>query len=322
MRFYKGMAVVLFLFMLVTPLTSITKAEDKTQAQQDNEQGENSTKEESESVKVMLTASNNVVEISLKEYLVGVLAAEMMPSYHEEALKAQAVAAHTYLVKKQNDGGSDEADLTDSPQKHQGYLTKEARQKKWGGKTQAYEKKLEKAVEAVENKIITYNGKPITAAFHAMSCGQTNSAKSVWGSEVAYLKSVESLGDKLAPDYTKTIALSAEEFTEKALTLKNCELNGERKNWISELKSDKYGNVSSVKICGEKYSGKEIREAFELRSANFTIEYKSGSFYFTTNGYGHGVGLSQYGADYMARQGSKWDEIIKHYYTGVDIEDI
>ncbi len=333
MGFYKMLVFLVGLTVLLTPLVSLKEksvAQDENltgefQTQKDLSEKENKESFKPETVKVFLKSENKVIETDINEYLLGVLAAEMPATYHEEALKAQAVAAYTYLLYKRNQGSGDSslkgADLSDDSSTHQGYLTAEKRREKWGDKTETYEKKLTEAINSVSGKVVTYEGQPIIAAFHAVNSGVTQSAKTVWGGEVPYLKSVTSTGDKLSPDCSKTVAIKAQELSEKLSGLDGCELSGEAEGWIGKIKTNSSGYVTSAEIGGESYSGLQVREAVGLRSAVFTCEYKSSAFYFTTLGYGHCVGLSQYGADYMARQGSTYEEILKHYYSAVEIEE-
>ena len=336
MKLYRTLFISFMLALLLVPLVAMPtrggraeEAESAAPAPSPTETPETAkSRKEEETVRVFLCGSKQVVSVSLEEYLTGVLAAEMPPTFHEEALKAQAVASHTFLLRKQKEQASSPdpalngADLSDDASRHQGYRSPADRKRKWGDKTESYEAKLEKAVRAVIDEQITYDGEPIAAAFHAVNGGQTLSAKQVWGGEIPYLKSVKSPGDKLSPDCTKTLALSESEFAQRAEKLGDGRLTGEAKSWIGVIDADKNGLVKSIAVGGKSYSGQAFRTAMGLRSAVFTVEYRSGSFFFTTVGYGHGVGMSQYGADYLARQGKKWDDILMHYYTGVKIEKI
>ena len=155
-----------------------------------------------ESILVLSSSTKKINEIDMFEYVVGAVAAEMPPAYHSQALRAQAAVCYTYAVKKRSspDPSLGGADITDDSAVHQGYLDAAARKEKWGDKYETYEKKIEEAVKDVFGKVITYDGETITAAFHAISCGQTFSAEEVWGKDVPYLKSVTSAGDKLSPD--------------------------------------------------------------------------------------------------------------------------
>ncbi len=329
MGIYKFIAIVIALAMILMPLVALDSGQPQsvTVPETTDSVQQNAGGESQETVKVFMSQEDLVLNITLQEYLVGVLAAEMSPAYHEQALKAQAVAAYTYLLCKKSeqqtspDATLKGAYLTNDSSTHQGYLTEEQRKEKWGDKADSYEKKLQKAVNEVSGKVIIYEGKPIIAAFHANNSGVTQSAKTVWGGEVPYLQSVTSAGDKLSPDCIKTVAITPQQFSASVSSLEGCELSGEASDWVGEIKKDSHGFVESVEVGGKTYSGMALRDAAGLRSAVFTYEFKDGNLHFTTEGYGHGVGMSQYGADYMARQGSTWEEIIKHYYKGVQIED-
>ncbi len=329
MGIYKFIAVVLALSMILMPLAALDSGQPEVEndGEKDNISDENTEEENPQAVKVFMSQDDLVLTVTMEEYLVGVLAAEMLPTYHEQALKAQAVAAYTYLLRKISEQEADPdaslkgAYLTNDSSTHQGYLTEEDRKEKWGDKAESYEKKLQKAVSEVSGKVITYEGEPIIAAFHANNNGVTHSAKNVWGNDVPYLQSVTSVGDKLSPDCIKTVAVTPQQFSSAVSSLDGCELSGEAKNWVGKIKADSHGYVESVEVGGGTYTGMALREAVGLRSAVFKYEFKDGNLHFTTEGYGHGVGMSQYGADYMARQGSTWEEILKHYYTGVKIED-
>lgn len=321
MGFYKLLALLICLTVLLTPLIALKGTSSQKQEPESEELTEQTIPETKipQKVRVLITQTDKVEEMTVEEYLVGVLAAEMPANYHQEALKAQAVAAYTYLLYKMEQSGGEKADISDDPSTHQGYIGSQVRQEKWGNKSQSYEKKLTEAVQSVSGKYISHAGKPIMAAVHAISSGQTRSAKAVWGGEVSYLQSVPSPGDKLSPDCVKTVAFTAAEFSELAASLDGCVLNGEASEWMGEIETDSSGYVTKMNIGSGIYNGLQVRAALGLRSAMFTAEYTDGSFRFTTTGYGHGVGLSQYGADYMARQGSTWEEIIKHYYSAVSI---
>lgn len=322
MGFYKMLVLFISLSLLLTPVIAlkgrnITGPETVTQQ---TEEQPTVDAQQPESVRVLLTGSDEVVEVDLQEYLTGVLAAEMPAGYHTQALKAQAVAAYTYLLyKKQSASG--EYDITDDSASHQGYNTQAVRNEKWGEKAEAYEKKTSQAVEEVLGRYVEYKGEPIMAAFHAISCGETLSAATVWGGEIGYLQSVPSPGDKLSPDCIKTVVFSAAEFSAAVSTLDGCEPDGEAENWLGSIKTDSSGYVTGMEICSKTYTGMQVREVLGLRSAVFTAQYSNGSFRFTTTGYGHCVGMSQYGADYMARQGSTWEEILQHYYPGTNIKE-
>ena len=296
--------IILIAVLLICPLAATGGA--KVPEKGGNEVTKTNTQDDENSILVLSSSTKKINEIDMFEYVVGAVAAEMPPTYHSQALRAQAAVCYTYAVKKRSSpdptlGG---ADITDDSAVHQGYLDAAARKEKWGDKYETYEQNIEEI---------------ITAAFHAISCGQTFSAEEVWGKDVPYLKSVTSAGDRLSPDYSSTLTLTADVF-KKAFAGSGAELGGDAKKWIGEIKKTDSGYISCAVIGEKEFTGAQVREKLGLRSACFEIKCTGDEFKITVHGYGHGVGMSQYGADYMARQGSDWQEIIKHYYTGVEIK--
>lgn len=342
MKTYGIFAVILAIVLILTPIAAVnnnpaeeltTNAENTKQNNlKENESKASETKSadadtDPETIKVFRSATGKVTSIDKAEYVIGAVAAEMPASYHEEALKAQALASYTYaLYMKKRTGEQGNADLSganlsDNSDTHQGYISKEERKKKWGEKYDAYEKKIEAAVKAVQGKYIAYENEPIIAAFHAISGGKTETAKTVWGNDVVYLKSVESPGDRLSPNFTSTLVLSSKEFADMAKAL-GLTLSGDASKWFGERKASASGTVTSILIGGKSITGEQMRDAFGLKSNSFLLTYKDSRFTFKVTGYGHFVGMSQYGADYMARQGSKYTEIVKHYYSGIEIKAV
>lgn len=245
------------------------------------------------------------MDAELEEYVVGVVAAEMPAAFPEEALKAQAVAARTYQVRQMQGAGSAEV-LYDVGQ---AYITLEEQEKKWGKKYPQYAAKIRKAVRETAGEIMVYNGEPILAAFHAQSAGKTEDAVHVWNSEVPYLKSVDSGKDKNAPDNETEVVLSAEELAERL---------GEGE--LSICSHTEAGYVKEVQVGERIFSGREVREKLGLRSSCFSAEKTGDSYRFTVSGYGHGVGMSQYGASFLAEEGMTYREILRHYYQGIDFQ--
>ncbi|MGN0546698.1 MAG: stage II sporulation protein D [Acutalibacteraceae bacterium] len=275
-------------------------------------------------ISVLSQSSGSVAKVKMREYVIGSVAAEMSPLYHTEALKAQAVASYTYAKKtkeqneKHKDSSLGDADITDSPAIHQGYISKSDRKKKWGDNYEEYEKKIEAAVDEVFGCYVTYNGETALTVYHSISAGATQSAEALWGTDIPYLISVESPGDKLSPDYRSEKSFSESEFKN---LIEKCSvtLTGNAEKWVGEAKKDETGYVSSQMLGSTSVSGVTIRDALGLRSLCFDIKYSESKFTVVCLGYGHGIGMSQYGADYMARQGSSWQEILMHYYSGADI---
>ncbi|MBQ7757693.1 stage II sporulation protein D [Anaerotignum sp.] len=249
------------------------------------------------------------LDSELEEYVVGVVAAEMPAAFPEEALKAQAVAARTYQIRQMQAAGSDFV-LYDVGQ---AYITTEEQKKKWGENYAFYAGKIRNAVRATAGEIMVYNGEPILAAFHAQSAGKTEDAENVWNEAVPYLKSVNSMDDKNAPDNKTVVTFSAKEISNKL----GCDLEE-----ISILSRTEAGYVDEVQAGDKILTGREVREALALRSANFTIEKRENDIIFTVFGYGHGAGMSQYGASFLAEKGMDYHEILNHYYTDIQFEKI
>lgn len=245
------------------------------------------------------------MDSELEEYVAGVVAAEMPAAFPEEALKAQAVAARTYQIRQMRAAGS-EAVLY---QVGQAYLSEAEQKKKWGKEYACYAGKIHRAVRATAGEIMVYDGEPILAAFHAQSGGRTEDAENVWNGAVPYLKSVDSHEDRQAPNNETTVTVSAER-------LADC-LGVPRQAEVFVKSRTDAGYVKEVAAGERVFSGREVRERLGLRSAAFTIAKNGDSYTFTVHGYGHGAGMSQYGACFLAEQGKDYHEILRHYYTDI-----
>ena len=251
-----------------------------------------------------------------EEYIVGVVAAEMPASFETEALKAQAVAARTYAV---NSGLSTEELIKSNGQ---AYCTVEEMKKKWGSGFNTYYSKIKNAVYATKGEIAVYNDEPILAVFHAISSGKTEEAQNVWSKELPYLKSVDSSGDETSSEYysekeipSKTAAALLQE---KYPYIKLSEANIADQMQI--LERTKAGYISKIQVGNMVLTGKQVREALSLRSSCFTFSSDGDNIIFKTKGYGHGAGMSQYGANYMAKQGKTYKEILAYYYSGTSLK--
>ena len=262
------------------------------------------------------------VTMSLFDYLCGAVAAEMPALYGDEALKAQAVACRTYYEKRAAAGGSDAHDgaaVCTSSSHCSAFLSEERQKQRWGEKYDLYRKKIENAVSAVMNKIITYNGAPIDAVYFSRSSGKTENASDVWGKNVPYLVSVDSSVDA-GDGLEKTVSFTADEFSEKLLSKYP---SADISDLSASVNSrDGAGYVASLTLCGVSMTGREAKSLFSLPSADFDITTAENGAVFTVRGKGHGVGMSQYGANVMASLGYGFEDIIKHYYTGVEITDV
>ena len=264
---------------------------------------------------------DTVTEMSFSDYLQGVLRAEMPASFQEDALRAQAVAARTYTYYKMQNGGNhgDTADICTDHSCCQAFLGKDRAADNWGKNAERYEAKIENAVSATDGQVMLYGGAPILAVFHSSSAGETWNSGEVWAQDLPYLQSVSSPEGEGVPNYYSTVELTEAEFREKFLAARpEADLSGPASGWIRDPVMDGV-HVESVTIGGVSVSGPSVRSIFGLRSASFTAEAGDGKITFYVTGYGHGVGLSQYGANAMAEAGSTWREILEHYYTGVTI---
>ncbi len=262
---------------------------------------------------IMIKVADTDSPIELEEYVVGVVAAEMPANFHKEALKAQAIAARTYVLKSTNFGQSEIAPTV----ARQVYYDQTVRQKNWQSSFEENERKIREAVESTKGEVIFYNEELITAMFHSMSNGMTESSKNYSGSDLPYLQPVASTDFQYADNYEVTKTFTLNEWNEK--------LGG---NWtLNQVKQFKLarndtGRVETVSIQSEVWTGREFRTLLDMRSTDFQIAVQGETIVVTTEGFGHGVGMSQYGADAMGKQGSNAHEIIQHYYKNTKIEKI
>ncbi len=278
-------------------------------------------------VKLLHKDTNKIEELPLDEYLYGVVSSEMPASFEEEALKAQAVVARTYTLYKiiQNDKKHGEANICDDSTCCQAWISKEDRLARWNEeKQEEYWNKIVKAVNETQGKMITYEGKPINAFFHSNSGGATEAPINVWGgSGYPYLQSVETAGEDAYSQYESEVTITKKEFEE---TIKkehgDFKIDFDEKDCIKVKEYTEGNRVKTIQVGNLKLSGVEMRNLFGLRSANFTITIEDNDIIFDVIGYGHGVGMSQTGADSLAKQGKTYKEIIHHFYTDVEIKDI
>lgn len=267
---------------------------------------------------------DQVEEMDLGTYLVGVVRAEMPASFEPEALKAQAVAARTYTLYKIQTGGNhgETADICTDSACCQAYIGEERARSNWGENADEYEKKIEDAVTGTDGQTILYGGVPILAVFHSSSAGLTRAAGEVWLNDLPYLQAVDSPEAKDAiPNYYSRSELTAEAFKTKFLAAHpEADLSGPMSGWLGNAVTDTAGSVTTLSVGGVTVKGSELRSILDLRSACFEWEVQDGKLVFFVTGYGHGVGLSQYGANQMAAEGADYQEILTHYYTGVTVE--
>lgn len=290
------------------------------------EQPQAPTQVESFPIQVYDHQNRSVEEMDFEEYILGVVSAEMPVSYELEALKAQAVAARTFAYEKMQNGADDEqgADVCTSYEHCQAYNSLEQRKEKWGESFEKNEEKLREAVYGTQGQILVYEGKPIKAFFHSTSGGMTENVENVYSQALPYLRSVQSAGEEDATRYQRTVTFSCQQFAE-TIRKQNQKTTITKDNVaksIGKITRFDSGRVDVIEIGGVEFTGRQIRSFFNLDSTNFTISVSGNTVSITTKGYGHGVGMSQVGANAMAKQGNDYQKILFHYYTGVELTGI
>ncbi len=276
-------------------------------------------------IKLLHKKTNEIEEVALDNYLYHVVSAEMPADYEIEALKAQAVVARTYTIYKINNKKHDNADICDDSTCCQAWVDKDTRFARWDeNKREENWNKIKKSVNETQGKIITYNNKPINAFFHANSGGKTEIPVNVWGGTgLPYLQVVETAGEEGYTQYASEVAFSQTELVEKLKSKYSdivIDINNQEDIKIIEYTDS--GRVKTIKFGNHEISGVEARTLLGLKSTNFEITKENDKIKFTVKGYGHGVGMSQTGADAMAKQGKNYQDIINHFYKGVEIKDV
>jgi stage II sporulation protein D len=263
-----------------------------------------------------------LMKVSMDAYLPGVLAAEMPASFETEALKAQAVAARTYILYfiSSENPRHPEADVCTDPNCCKAYLDEEALRERWGDKYEEYWHKMLSAAAETDGQYLTWEGQIIQAAFHSSSSGKTEDSGNVWAG-LPYLISVDSPETEAdVPNYITTVEVSPEDFRRTILSsFPGASLDGDPSLWVGETTYNESGRVDKIIVGGAEVSGVQMRGLFSLRSTAFRLEYTGEYFLFTVTGYGHGVGMSQYGANVMAKAGKTYAEILAHYYPGTEL---
>lgn len=325
MKKYALLIILSALTMICTPLAIIkppSSPAEETDATTTQLPEATSLPSHSDTITVFRTAENKSVELDMFEYVCGSVAAEMPLAYNEEAIKAQAVACYTNALRQKADTKNQQSNITDDIKMHQGYIDEAQRREKWGADFDKYEQKLKNAVKSVENEALYYDGKLCVAAFHAISCGKTESSENLWEGKMPYLTSVDSRCDKAAKGYSSTISYNTEGFNKCIQALSPApQAVKSLNNAIKITKTSPSGTVLEATLGANKYTGEQIRSAFGLRSPAFTLNAEDDTITFTVKGYGHGVGMSQHGASCLAEKGYTYDKILAHYYKGAEIKN-
>ena len=313
----KGLLLILCFTLLVAAIRGCRLAADPAPAPADDDDL---------TLTVYLHDQDKTVKMSLDEYLYGVLGGEMPASFPLEALKAQAVAARTYTVRRMaslggNPCSRDGADICTDSSCCQSYRSPEALAENWGSQAKQYADKLRQAVADTHGLIAVYDGEPIEALYHSAAGGHTEDAQNVFSHALPYLVGVESPGEQDAAHYQETVSFSPKELARtlnKAFPKANLSASKLDRQLKIQARYDS-GQVQTLRLGDTTISGKAFRKALDLRSANFTLDISQDQVSITTCGYGHGVGMSQYGARAMALEGADFQQILTHYYTGIQL---
>ena len=308
--------------MALAQSTAPSAAEAASAASEESsEQEAPSPADTADTVCFMDQSTGQAVTLPLREYLIGAVAAEMPVSWPDEALKAQAVAAHSYaLYRRDHSTGENGAWFAADPARRQGCLTDAVLHSYWGTAYAANYARLSALADAVQAQVLYYGDAPAGTSYFAMSNGRTEASENVWGTALPYLVPVDSSTDTAADNYEYTLNLSAAQLQQLLAERLGIAADlSQQAQWFGTPVLTSSGYVDSLPVCGQTVQGTALRKALGLRSACFTVVCQSGTFSFTTRGYGHGVGMSQWGAKALAEQGADYRAILAHYYPGTEL---
>lgn len=311
-RIFLGLIYVIFIVFIVPSFVVFIRKNPKQKP----------ARESFETVKVYVTQEDKVVEMDTSQYLKEVVGAEMPAAFNVEALKAQAVAARTYLCAKKDGQRAEEhkGAYVCTDYNHCKAWKSEADLKSAWEPDQADDnwRKISNAVESTAREIVTYNSKPISAVFHSTSSGRTENAEDVWEFQVPYLKAVESKGDEQSPKFNDSKVFDIEEF--KRLISANIDNTDWNNGLFSDIQRSESGGIKTIRVGNVEIKGTTLRKILDLRSTNAELTADDKNVTITTKGYGHGVGMSQYGANFMANSGSDYKAILLYYYQNTMVE--
>lgn len=264
-------------------------------------------------------ASDTVLSVSGKDFLPAAVICEMPVSAPAEALKAQAVATYTYYSRERAYGGLENADFACDTASWQVYVTTEKMKERWGEDFDTYYQTVKEITDSVYGELLTQDNEPICAAYFSISCGTTEASVNVWGGDLPYLQAVASPGDVLSDGYMSTATFTPDELQsllKAALPETEFNFDSDYSAWFQNQQRSNAGYTKTIDVCGSNIKGTELRTALSLSSTCFDISFENGYFSFSVKGRGHGVGMSQAGAIFMAQKGSGYEEILSHYYPG------
>ncbi len=280
--------------------------------------------ETGKTIKVYDTKNDEIISMGLETYLIGVVSAEMPVSFETEALKAQSVAARTYALRKISQPATHEngANICTDFAHCQAYQNTEELKEKWGRDYDKNIKKIKTSVKETSSQFLSYNGDYASTVFHASSNGKTEASEDVWSKPYPYLSSVDSGENFTVKDFKSEVSLKKEEFINGLNSiLETNKFKSEDELKITDYTYTKGNNVKSLQVSGVEFNAKDFREKFKLKSTAFKIKSEKDEIVFEVTGNGHGVGMSQYGAHYMALEGRGYKEILFHFYPGTEIKE-
>lgn len=326
-----GPMVLFALLIALTPALALLAGKGPALDSENKQSQQDSANYEGGEIIVFDEAKGQTVTLSEREYVLGALICEMPALYEDEALKAQAVAIHSYAlnVKQARRDNPDPAlkggYFMVNSANFTGYTTVDGAKKVYGDNFDAYYAKMEAAVDATIQQILTYDGDPISACYHAISPGRTEASENIFVSALPYLVSVDSSWDTAAADYKSEARFTPSDFEDlMRIYDKDFKVSGDPSAWVGSVTVSEAGTVLKQMLCDREYAGTSLREVFSLRSAAFELSYdeSTSEFVFNVKGYGHGVGLSQNGANGMAKEGKTYEEILAHYYPGTVLTEV
>ena len=276
-------------------------------------------------IRVQNASTGEVLEVPVLDYMIGAVASEMPITWPDEALKAQGIAAHSYALYQRDHSDTEAlggAWFSVDPARRQGCMTTEVLQSYWGEDYEANYQRLKTLLEPLVHTVLLYEGAPAAACYHAISNGRTEASQLVWNEALPYLQGVDSPLDKLAEGYEETVSYTTQQMYDMLATqFSGLDLSGSADGWFGETSLTPAGYVDTIQVGGAFVKGTQLRTALSLRSSCFTIQRTEDGFDVTTLGYGHGVGLSQCGAQAMAAQGQSCQQILSWYFPGTSLEE-
>ena len=329
MKHYIQITAVFALLIAVIPcIVFLSPQKPEASQSSSSSAAENAQQTDTQKVKIYFTAEKKITEYTMQEYMLGAVLAQMPADFEPAALEAQAVLARTYALYRISSESAhptpalNGAAMSDDTKLYHGFFTEAKAKELYKDKYETAKQKVLDAIKAAESKFLAYDGKPIIVAFHAVSDGFTRSAEDVWGQEIPYLVSVESKQDTELEQAKTVTELSSAQLKEKLEKIyDDIKFTDKPQDWLKVTQTGEHGLVKTVSICGKEIAAAEFCEVLDLASQSFVYEIKNDKFIFTCKGLGHMVGMSQCGANEMAKQGKNCDQILTHYFKGCTLSD-